>query len=122
MTFDPHGGFGVRWGPVLACCPIDASASQAEREEARMSSSLRVVMIALLPFGVFLLPPAAAHAQPPAPRCVGFEACTGNTGTVGPGACIGLRGCHFNSGNISKNACRPVVGDDPADALSVCAS
>src|SRR5262245_2287885 len=100
--------------------PHHGSAPRAGREEARMSIPVRIGVVALLSLLSFLLPPAVPGAAPPAARCVGDDACTGNTGTVGPGSCIGLDACLGNTGNINKNACRPVAGQNPLDAIAVC--
>ena len=85
-----------------------------------MSIPVRIGVVALLSLLSFLLAPAVPEAAPPADRCVGDDACTGNTGTVGPGSCIGLDACWGNTGNINTNACRPVAGQNPLDAIAVC--
>ena len=52
-------------------------------------SNLRVVIIALLSAGVFLVPPSIPQAGPPAPRCDGENACKDNTGPIKAFSCIG---------------------------------
>jgi feruloyl esterase len=38
-------------------------------------------------------------------RCVGFDACTGNTGPVGNGACVGESACRDNTGAVARESC-----------------
>ena len=69
--------------------------------------SPRIFIVVLSFVAAHLIPLSVVQADSP-PSCVPADACTGNTGKVGPGVCIGAEACRDNSGGVSKGGCHGV--------------